>query len=289
MGNRIFEELLDEQIAIFRNSFSSVSRNAFFDEEKGHLIHSGEFGTYREAICRDFLRFLVPKKMDFDTGFVINTNNEVSTQLDIIIFDSASTPLIQSGARQRFFPVEALCAVGEVKSVVSKQALREALKKLSKVKVMREFVLQTDLMPHTNPPIIRRVHSGNFNPVLYPYDQVFTFLICEKFDFKTENLAQEMNSFYDADTPCRHFHNLVLSVEDGLICYYEKNGVAMMYPDMAGQSLKHRFIAPDNNPTAHFKFFASYLFMGTSSNTILHTDIANYIGGFIGGLNHDEQ
>lgn len=288
MANRIFEELLDEQIAIFQNSFSSVSRNAFFDEEKGYLIHSGEFGIYREAICRDFLRFLVPKRLDFDTGFVINTNNEVSTQLDIIIFDAALTPLIQSGARQRFFPIEALCAVGEVKSVVSKQDLREALQKLSKVKVMREFVRQTNLMPDTNPPILSRQHPGNFNPILYPYDQVFTFLMCEKFDFKTENLAQEMNSFYNANTPRRHFHNLILSVEDGLICYYEENGVAMMYPEV-GQPLKYRFIVPNDNPTAHFKFFASYLFTGTSSNTILYTDIANYIGGFTGGLNYDEQ
>lgn len=222
MANRIFEELLNEQIAIFRNSFSSVSRNAFFDEEKGHLIHSGEFGTYREAICRDFLRFLVPKRLDFDTGFIINTNNDVSTQLDIIVFDSASTPLIQSGARQRFFPVESVCAVGEVKSVVSKPDLRESLQKLCKVKVMREFVLQTDLMPHPNPLIIRRTHPGNFDPILCPFDQVFTFLICEKLDFKIENLAHEMNSFYDANIPRRHFHNLVLSVEDGLICYYEK-------------------------------------------------------------------
>lgn len=275
MANRIFEELLDEQIAIFRNSFSSVSRNAFFDEEKGHLIHSSEFGIYREAICRDFLRFLVPRRLDLDTGFVINTNNEVSTQLDIIIFDSASTPLIQSGARQRFFPVEALCAVDEVKSKVSKQDLREALQKLTKVKVMREFVRQTDLMTHTNPPIIRRQHSGNFNPILYPFDQVFTFLICEKFDFKTENLPQEMDSFYEANTPRRYFHNLILSIEDGLICYYEKNSMAMMYPDLGGHPLKHRLIAPNNNRTAHFKFFASYLFTGTSSNTILHTDIAN--------------
>ena len=155
--------------------------------------------------------------------------------------------------------------------------------------MMREFVLNTGLLPHVSPPIIRRTHSGTFNPILDPFDQIFTFLICEKFDFNIENLTQELNSFYDVNVPRRHFHNLILSVEDGLVCYYEKSGVAMMYPDMGGQSLKHRFIVPNSNPIAHFMFFASYLFTGTSSNTILLPDIANYIKDFTGGLNFDER
>jgi hypothetical protein len=55
MVNSVFEQLTVEQINIFRHSFSSISRATFYDERTGKLIHAYEFGTYREAICRDYL------------------------------------------------------------------------------------------------------------------------------------------------------------------------------------------------------------------------------------------
>jgi hypothetical protein len=106
-----------------------------FSNDNGKLIHPGEFGIYREAICKRFLEFIIPKKLSIDNGFLINTNNEVSTQCDIVIYDSKHTPLVQSNELQRFFPIETVCAIGEVKSTLSKAQLKETLLKLSKVKI----------------------------------------------------------------------------------------------------------------------------------------------------------
>ena len=116
MPNRIFEEILLEEIETFKNSFSNVSKKMFHDPETNKLIHSGEFGMYREAIAKKFLRFFVPVRLEIDQGFLLNSINEVSTQCDIVIYDKNVTPLIRSNELQRFYPVETVCSVGEIKS-----------------------------------------------------------------------------------------------------------------------------------------------------------------------------
>jgi hypothetical protein len=216
MSSTVFGQLLDEQIDIFRNSFSSVSRAAFYDERSGRLIHAGEFGMYREAICRDFLSLLIPGRLALSQGFLINTYDEVSTQCDIIVYDAVSTPLIQSESRQRFFPVETVCAVGEVKSKMSKTDVKEALRKLVNAKKMGEQI-------PLNNPFIRRDPSAShqsqmYSPETFLYDQLITFLICEKFDFNLDGLA--IDELYENDVLRRHRHNLIFSLEDGLLLYY---------------------------------------------------------------------
>src|SRR5689334_11795896 len=102
----IFETLLTEQFERFKTAFSDTSRKLFYDQKSGTLIHPGEFGTYREGVAKDFLRFFIPDRLSIGQGFVINSYNDVSAQCDLIVFDRNSTPLVQASERQRFFPVE---------------------------------------------------------------------------------------------------------------------------------------------------------------------------------------
>ncbi len=89
MANAIFNKLLKELIDNFTNSFINVSEGLFKNQEDNNLIYPGEFGLYREAICKRFLKFIVPQKLSIDTVFLINSNDEVSTQCDIIIYQSS--------------------------------------------------------------------------------------------------------------------------------------------------------------------------------------------------------
>lgn len=212
----------------------------------------------------------------------MNNSDEISTECDIVIYDSTSTPLIQSSEFQRFYPLETVCAVGEVKSVLSKQKFKEALNKLSQVKRMRENI--------SDPVILKRDFPGNYAPQNNPYDQIFTFLICQKLDFDLNQITTEINQLYERNTPYRYRHNLILSVEDGIILlYYDENYKSFMYPTIGSRQLKNRLRASDeNSPFAAFKLFTSYIFMGTSSATILYPDLTNYMGLSVGGLEQNE-
>lgn len=113
MANKIFDQLLLEEIDIFKTSLSKKSKQLFTNENE-IIIHPGEFGMNREAIVNKFMSFFTPANLDFDQGFLINSNNEANTQCDIIIYDPKYTPLFKNRELQRYFPVETFCAMGEV-------------------------------------------------------------------------------------------------------------------------------------------------------------------------------
>jgi hypothetical protein len=280
MPNRIFQALLDEQIGVFKNSFSMVSREIFVEPTNGRLRHPGEFGAYRETACRNFLRNFLPQRLELGNGFLINAADEVSHQCDIVAYDSGSTPLIQSQGRQRFFPIETVSAVGEVKSSVSKRELADALERLAHLKRMRENIV--------SPAFIYREQPGQFSPSTYHYDQLFTFLICQRLDFDLTNLPLEMDSLYGGTSEHRFRHNLILSIENGLLLYTMEDGKSIMFPNMNGKSLRNRLIIPSDDPALHFKYFASYFFIGTNGTSILFPEMVDYLGPLDGGLNHTE-
>ncbi|MDO9325470.1 MAG: hypothetical protein Q7T80_10995 [Methanoregula sp.] len=274
----IFEKLLIQKINVFITEFKELSNDVFYDKDKQELIHPGEYGIFREKISKEFLKCFTPSKYDFGTGFVINTHNEISTQCDVIIYDPQNTPLIQDNALQTFYPVETIVSIGEIKSKLSKTKFIEALRKLAKIKEMREKI--------KNPAILFSDPSRVYNPKNYHYDQIFTFLICEKLDFDYKKIVDEFDSIYEG-IALTNRHNLILSIEDGLICYYD--GIkSMMYPMHRGKQLKNRIIISDAK-IQYFKMFASYFFIGTSGTTILYPDISDYMGDISGGFNIDES
>jgi hypothetical protein len=283
--NKVFDTLLREKIQQFRESFSKNASLVFVDENTGRLRHPGEFGTYRENICKDFIRLFIPGKFDIASGFLMSSQNEISTQCDIVIYDRNSTPLIQNNELQRFFPHETVCAIGEVKSILKKKELLDALRKLANVKKIRltkgsRTVLHRD----------REISQFPFSPTKYPYDNIFSFLICEKlgFDVKKEGLDLLFEK-YEPEYPVYLRHNLILSIQDGLFGYIDNNGKTLMYPIINDISLKNRLVAPDQDKDIHFKMFASYLFMATTSSTVLFPEMADYMSPTIGGINYQQH
>jgi hypothetical protein len=280
MPHPTFGAILDENIELFASAFSRTARNAFYDDEKKTLIHSGEFGAYREAIVRDFLRLVVPGRLAIQSGFLMTPKGGMSTQCDIVIFDSNNTPLIESVERQRFYPVESVCGIGEIKSELSRQGLREALNKLAKNKSLREQIV--------TPVAIRRESAVAASQYFQAYDQIVSFLICQKFAFQSTTLAQELPQLYDSDVPIRHRHNLVLSIEDGVALYYDACSKTMMYPELRDTPLHCRFVAPAENRLVHLHLFCAYMFLLTSNATVFYPDVADYMPSLQGGFNYDE-
>ena len=73
---------------------------------------------YRERIVSDLLKPFLPSRLAVGTGFIITHQNKQSTQCDLIIYDKENTPVIENGD-QRFFPVECVIGVVEVKNISS--------------------------------------------------------------------------------------------------------------------------------------------------------------------------
>lgn len=271
MANRIFEEILTEEIEIFINSFSNVSKKLFESEtNKNKLIHSGEFGMYREAIVKRFLRFFIPQNLGIDQGFLINSFDEISNQCDIVIYDGNHTPFIKSNELQRFYPVETVCAVGEVKSILDFATLKNACEKLYETKKMTEKVASVS--------ILRRYDDYPYGDIKCGNDLITTFIVCQKLNFNLEKIT----SIYDDDVEPRFMHNTILSLEDGLILYTT--------PDTNGGNRMHMQPTWDkinlNDPAIYsletggidcFKIFCNLIFNATTFRTIVLPEILNYM------------
>lgn len=196
MPNDIFNQILDRKIESFASVFLDDSEAIF--KIDGKLFHPQEFGTYRERVVSEIISSVIPQNIDVKDGFVITANNNVSTQCDIIIFDKNKTPIINDGVL-RFFPIEAVYAIGEVKSIIrSKGELTEILTKLSNQKALEKDTVG--------------VESGEL---------LTTFLVCKKLDF---DFLPDFEDHYQNIDNNEFRHNFILSLEDGLISYQIERG-----------------------------------------------------------------
>ena len=121
VANRIFTALANQTIDTFASCFVALSKEVFYDQENEKLRHPGEFGAFRERLCAQFLKLFIPSYLDVSSGFLINNNDQVSKQCDLIIYDQQYTPMITDAQNLRFFPIETVVCIGEVKSTIARQ------------------------------------------------------------------------------------------------------------------------------------------------------------------------
>lgn len=199
MSNHIYKTLLQRQIDNFVDTYGQDS-NSLFKDKKGKLIHPGEYGRYREDCFKKLLQVILDKDYAVSEGFIINSIDQVSTQCDVLVHRYNSKPLID-GSFAKFFPVEDIVAICEIKSNLNKSDFKEALRKLASNKRLGD----SRKIVKSRPEVI----IGNFFPIP-------SFLICNKLDFNLNEINFE--NIYEGISKA-YWHNCILSLEDAVITY----------------------------------------------------------------------
>jgi hypothetical protein len=278
MANRVFEAIFNDRIESFKFTFQQSAKDIFWDENKSKLIHPSEYGKYRESACKEYLRLFVPLRLDISEGFLITANDLVSTQLDVVIYDKNSSPLIENNDRQRFFPIETVVGIGEVKSDLTKDELKKALNKLARNKGFRKEIKR--------PIYIHKKQNSNkasnkFDPIYEPTDSIFSFLICNKLAFNHKNLINELDDMYEEDIQCWQKHNAILSFDDGVFTYFGKvaNKLEIRpYPCIHDMEFKDHFVPPRKDSINwHFYHFSWYLYMASTEISTFRPSMARYL------------
>lgn len=211
MASLIYQAILNQKINNFINAFISDSDSLF--KRDNSLLHPGEYGKYREEIFKELLQIVINKDKSISDGFILTSDDDRSTQCDVIIYNTNTIPLIDRGIA-KFYPIEEVNGVIEIKSKLSHDELKRALRKLAKIKLLgrkRQGILEK-----------KSIISGEA-------DDIITFLVCEKFNFKKN---PDFEKIYEG-IPRRYWHNGILSIEDG---YW---GYCMQY-DKLPESMKMR-------------------------------------------------
>lgn len=80
-------------------------------------LHGTTIGTEREDIWEQLFEMVLPKKFVIEHSvFIIDSNGNVSNEVDLAIMDETYTPYIFRYGRLKFIPIEAVAAVVECKS-----------------------------------------------------------------------------------------------------------------------------------------------------------------------------
>lgn len=271
MANRNFENIFKHFKSSFEAQFNYAEELFISDEEGKKYVHNYEFGAYRESLVREFLKTIIPSKLEIGQGFLINRNNATSKQLDLIIYDHNNSPLIEDQLNNRFFPVESVVGIGEVKSVInSKPQLKDILKTLAKNKKINrdknpEYVVHRE----------DKEKDSNYKKVM---DKPFSFLLCKKLNFKLDNIENEIEELYDG-LDIKLWHNLIFSIEDGYIGYehQENKGDIEWVPVNNTGRNKCLFRTPGESKIAHFRSFAKAINILSFATSIYRPHLPDYI------------
>ena len=191
--NSRYVQLLDDVYDNFVKMFKSASDLYTNTDNKNGLLHPGEFGKYREDACKYFLSNIIPQRYGISDGFLITKDDKISTQCDIIIYDKNSAPIIKNDVGIKFFPIESVVGVGEIKSKLNITTLSESANKLAKNKML--------------------MLKSNYEDRI----DLFTFILCEQIENIYKNLQKINNMYIDVDS--LYWHNAILSLDDGLFTY----------------------------------------------------------------------
>jgi hypothetical protein len=225
MGNKIFNTILLRKIENFVSTFVEDSKSIFYNNKK--LIHPGEYGKYRENSIKDLLQVLTKYKVS--DGFIITSNEKVSTQLDIVIYDNLDFPVLENNLAQ-FFSIESVISIGEVKSTLTKASFKTALRKLAKNKKLSENII--------GEPKERKIKYGD------EYNYPISFLVCKNLSFEINKIDYE--EIYKGISK-KYWHNLILIVDQGLFNYHYD------YKNLP-EPIKSRFASNGGNLESHIIF-----------------------------------
>lgn len=156
-----FYKTINNELTAIKNRLSSL------------ISHPGEKGKHREVILKSVIAKFLPKKYSMGSGFIINSKKEISTQIDIIIYDT-SYPLLFSEGEFVVVLAKSVKAIIEVKTTI--RSTSELIKIIKKSEKNAEKI-QIDL-PGRNDKIFNSVFS---------YEDNFSF----------DTLKESLNDFFD--------------------------------------------------------------------------------------------
>ncbi|MGG0334772.1 DUF6602 domain-containing protein [Priestia aryabhattai] len=134
--------------------FQGISHNMKNELEN---LAVNKAGLVTENTIKKFLQKHLPSKYSIGSGHIISHNGQNTGQLDCIVFDHSSCPVLYN-ERFQVLPSESVCAVLEIKSKLNINSLESALQIICRVKELPKLngerligpnVFVTDATPET--------------------------------------------------------------------------------------------------------------------------------------------
>ncbi len=111
---------------------------ADFEHVRATMPHPGVKGAEVEQILRTFLDRHLPQRFRSGTGLIIDSENSLSNEMDIVVYDALSSPLYRFSERAQIIPADSVASVVQVKSAMNKRELEDAYRNIASCKKLRK-------------------------------------------------------------------------------------------------------------------------------------------------------
>ncbi len=98
------------------------------------ISHPGAKGSISEASWREMLNNYLPYRYKVDKAFVLDSNGNLSDEIDIVIYDNQYSPFLLKKDEAKYIPAESVYAVFEVKPLLNKENVSYAGSKIESVR-----------------------------------------------------------------------------------------------------------------------------------------------------------
>ncbi|MFT3785158.1 MAG: hypothetical protein QM770_03210 [Tepidisphaeraceae bacterium] len=178
--------------------------------------HNGEAGAGREAVVRNFLSSYLPKRFRVDTGFVFDHRGWCSDQIDIVIAHADLCPVFETAGERRFYPAEAVVAVGQVRTTAtSASSWLTALDNLESVKILDRGGAGRSCSVLDGAPLNQEEDH---------LDQIFTFLFVTGDTLRAET-ARSLVMDYLSKRDAHLWPNLMFALDSYLMTFCCDDGI----------------------------------------------------------------
>jgi len=128
----------------------TASKRMIADLEDSELFtHNGEIGDIREQIVQSFLRPYLPDCYSLGTGQIFDSKDQMSKQIDVVIYDQLFSTVLFKDKEICLFPYESVYGTIEIKSTLSGDTLTEACENIASVrKLVRDPSHTAFSLPH---------------------------------------------------------------------------------------------------------------------------------------------
>lgn len=200
-----------------KKNMKSISKKMKIDYEElsKQIKHPGSKGDNRENMVKNFLKRYLPKKFEIVKGEVMATNGETSSQQDAIIYDSTNCPLLFNEEGTQILPVEGVCIVIEVKSVLDDGELEKSIKNISSVKKLpkKAFVKEKSVLQSYVSELGKKKNYFNTMGVLFIFSS----------KFKLPTLKRKLKEKYKKlKIPKSEQIDFIFVLNRGLLVHYDK-------------------------------------------------------------------
>lgn len=195
------------------------------EEIRASYKHRGDRGSKSEAIFREFLMEYLPPENRVGEGEVIDTNENISTQLDVVITNEYH-PYINDLKEPGLFIIEGVACAGEVKTNLNSNDISTLIQSCIKYKSLTPLMQKGATIFGNKSDIHRFVEHR-------PY-----FIFAYQSQLTIETIHSKLKNYYSTNNiPVEHQIDGVFCLDRGSIINFGDGAGSLQYSTMEKKSI----------------------------------------------------